>query len=105
MSRRGLAPAVLGRINPLTHTPLVSTWLVTAVIAGFAISLPLAALASITSAVMLVVFLMVTLSLIRLRRTQPRAEGLFRVWPWVPALSLLLNLGLLGYQLWSLMSD
>ena len=104
MSRRGLAPAILGRVSPLTHTPVITTWLVTAVIATFALSLPLIALARITSAVMLLVFVLVSLSLIRLRRTPRQSEAIFRVWPGVAALSLLANLGLLGYQLWSLFS-
>ena len=51
---------------------------------------------------MLLVFVLVNLSLIRLRGTQRKPEKLFRVWPGVPTLSLLANLGLLGYQLWSL---
>lgn len=104
MSRRALLPALFGRISPWSHTPVFNTWLVTAIIAACAISLPLVALAKITAAVMLLIFVLVNFSLIRLRSREEVTQPVFRVWTGIPILSLLVNLALLGYQLWFLLS-
>ena len=100
MAHRGLLPLFFSRINTRTQTPVFNTWLITVLILGFALWLPLVTLAQITSAIMLVIFVVVNLSLLRVK-SEPEHDGHphFTVWTWVPLLGLLLNLALLGYQL------
>jgi amino acid transporter len=103
MAARKLLPALFGGVNKTTRTPILNTWLVTALILGFALWLPLVTLAKITSAIMLVIFIVVNLALLRVKSDPGRNQRPhFRVWTWVPLLGLLLNLGLLGYQLKSM---
>jgi amino acid transporter len=103
MGRRGLMPALFSRVNPVTRTPLVSTWTLVVLVAAFAVFLPLAALAKITSAIMLVIFVLVNLTLIRVHRRAGPAPA-FRTWRWVPWLSLSVNVALLAYQCYAIIS-
>jgi len=99
MSRQGWLPALLGRVHPRTHTPLVATALVSGAILAMALWLPLLSLARLTSLITLTVFTLVNLALWRVKARQPAAEG-FRVPRWVPAGGVLVNLAFIGYQLW-----
>jgi amino acid transporter len=100
MARRSLLPKIFAQVSERTHTPVLNTWLVTATILGFALFLPLATLAKITSAMMLVIFIVVNLSLIRVRkRYKDSPRPAFQVWPWVAPLGIAVNLALLGYEL------
>jgi amino acid transporter len=67
---------------------------------GFALWLPLATLASITSAIMLVIFALVNLSLLKVKKAGTFEDGTpsFQVWRWVPLAGLVINLCLLAYQ-------
>jgi APA family basic amino acid/polyamine antiporter len=103
MAGRGLLPHFFRHVNSRTQTPSRNTWLVTLVIIGFALWLPVLTLAKLTSTVMLVIFAGVNLALIRIRHTQRGPATLtFKVWPWVPWLALAVNLYLLGYLLWAM---
>lgn len=68
MSGRAMAPLLLGRINPVTHTPVISTVLITGLILIFALAMPITQLAQITSFIMLIIFLLVNLSLVQIKR-------------------------------------
>jgi amino acid transporter len=100
MARRGLLPGVFAQVNRRTRTPLLNTWLVTLMIMGFALWLPLVTLASITSAIMLVIFALVNLSLLKVKKagTFEDEAPSFQVWRWVPLAGLVINLCLLAYQ-------
>lgn len=75
MADRGQLPAALAQISPRTRTPTVSTWLVVAIILLLTQLVPIAALASYTSQIVLAVFIFVNLALmaIKLRTTEPPA--------------------------------
>lgn len=75
MSREGWLPAMLGRVSPLTRTPLPATAFVTVVVLVLAMVLPLVTLAQATSFVILIVFALVNLSLVRIKRREPRPAG------------------------------
>jgi amino acid transporter len=95
MSRHGWLPAWLGRINARTRTPVVATVLVSASVIMLALAFPLLHLAAATSFFLLLVFSLVNLALLRIKRTEPRPAGA-RVFPqWVPLIGLLSSLGLL----------
>jgi amino acid transporter len=98
MSRKGWLPAWLGRVSRRTHTPLWATAVVALPSLGLALWLPLLSLAKATSFLILIVFSLVNLSLLRLKRRIPVAEGV-RSYPWwVPAAGFVTTLALMAFQ-------
>ncbi len=85
MARRGWLPARLGRVHPVTHTPLAATALAAATILALALWLPIETLAKATSFVLLMIFALVNLSLWRIQGRTVRPAGVVRVPRWVPA--------------------
>lgn len=93
MSSRNLLPAILGMVNQRTQTPLVATALTTVTVLLLAASGTLASLAETTSLIMLVVFSLVNLSLLYVKRRHPKPEGLI-VFPLIiPLLGFLVSAG------------
>lgn len=93
MSSRNLLPAILGMVNQRTQTPLVATALTTVAILFLAASGTLASLAEATSLIMLVVFSLVNLSLLQVKRKHPETDGLI-VFPMIiPLLGFLVSAG------------
>ncbi|MBY9079245.1 amino acid permease [Paenibacillus sp. HN-1] len=106
ISRDGLLPKSLSVVNPKTQTPVRSTWMVGGVIALLTGFVPLDRLANLTSIGTLFAFLVVSLGVIVLRKTQPRLKRGFTV-PWVPVIPLLSAASCaylmisLGYETWA----
>lgn len=99
LSARGWLPAGLGRVHPVRRTPMLATAVVTAATLALALALPLASLARATSAAILVVFCLINLALLRIRRRIPAPPGV-RVYPAaVPLVGCVLSLLLLAVQL------
>jgi APA family basic amino acid/polyamine antiporter len=98
LGRRAAWLAPFHEAHPRFHTPLRGSLLVGAVAIGAALALPVAALAEVTAAVILGVFLLVNVALILLKRRVPEAP--FRVPFWVPVSGLLLSLAALAAQGW-----
>jgi amino acid transporter len=98
MSREGWIPAGFGRVSRRTRTPVAATVLTTGIVLALALWLPLITLAKATSFVVLVVFSLVNLSLLRIKRRDPHPTGI-RVLPaWIPAGGVVASLGLLLFQ-------
>ncbi|MDG4867942.1 APC family permease [Guyparkeria sp. 1SP6A2] len=99
------APSVFGRVHPRTHTPIIATVAITAAVLSLTLFLPLKTLASLTSAIMLAVFITVNASLIVLkRRGQP--EDVPDVPVWIAWLGVLMSSAALMTQgLFMLMPD
>jgi amino acid transporter len=76
MSSRKLLPAIISGVNRRTQTPLVATALTTVAILLLAVSGSLASLAQATSLIMLIVFSLVNLALLHIKRKHPKPEGL-----------------------------
>ena len=68
MARQGDLPRLLGHVHARTATPLIATALIVLLVIVFALAVPLVRLAEGTSLATLVVFAMVNLALLRLRR-------------------------------------
>lgn len=100
MARRGLAPSMLGRVHARMRTPVPATAMVAGLILAFALWLPLTTLAKATSFIVLVIFSLVNLSLIVIKRRGDKApDGIFQCPLWVPIVGLSLCLALLASQL------
>jgi amino acid transporter len=84
LASQGDLPAILGRVNTHTRTPVIATVLVTLGILGLALSFGLARLALATSLTTLLLFTLVNLALVRLQQRGPAPEEAVRVWRWVP---------------------
>jgi basic amino acid/polyamine antiporter, APA family len=97
MSRDGLFPKLFSAVHPRFQTPHWSTW-----IAGFAVGIPsgifaISDAADLSNIGTLFAFVLVSLGVIVLRRTQPGRPRVFKVplVPWFPIISIILCGGLM----------
>ena len=97
MSRDGLFPKIFSKVHPKFKTPHWSTW-----IAGFLVGIPagfvdISDAADLSNIGTLFAFVLVSLGVIFLRRTQPDRKRGFKVpfVPWFPLLSVLFCGGLM----------
>jgi amino acid transporter len=102
MGSRGWAPAWLARVHPATRTPVRATALVTLAVILMALWLPLEQLARATSFCILLVFVLVNLSLWRIKHRPADDYRGFRVRRWVPATGAA---GAVLFLLWQLASS
>ena len=103
MAKISLAPAVLGNVNAWTRTPVFATAVVSVLVLGFALLLPLASLARLTSLIMLVVFVSINIALIIIKRRSDPTEGIIRVPVVIPIIGAISSLLLVAYQMHSLL--
>jgi amino acid transporter len=105
MSREGWLHRALGKVHARTRTPLLATAVATAIVLTLALWLPLVTLAKATSFVILIVFALVNLSLVRIKRKHPRPEGI-RIYPaWIPLAGFLSATGFVLFQLYQLIGN
>jgi basic amino acid/polyamine antiporter, APA family len=97
MSRDGLFPKLFSKVHPRFKTPHLSTW-----VAGFAVGIPagifaISDAADLSNIGTLFAFVLVSLGVIILRRTQPDRKRVFKVpfVPWFPLISIILCGGLM----------
>ncbi|MGC5248593.1 APC family permease [Gordonia sp. DT219] len=88
LARDGLVPHSAGKIHPRWRTPYRITMMTTAAVVLLAAFVPLAALAEMVSIGTLFAFLVVSIAVPVLRRTQPEMKRPFRV-PWSPVLPVI----------------
>ncbi|WP_083473296.1 APC family permease [Frankia sp. R43] len=88
MAAQGTIPAVFARVLPGRRTPPVAIGLVTALAVALACTGQLAGLADTTVLLLLLVFLIVNISALALRR-EPALPGAYRAPTWAPALGAL----------------
>ncbi len=75
LSRQKSLPAVLGYVHPKTRTPLVATGLVAVAVLIFALFLPIEKLATLTSSLMLIVFVVINTALFWLKMQESSAPS------------------------------
>ena len=100
ISRDGLLPKKLSKVNGKTQVPVVSTWVTGGLVAAFAGLIPLNKLAELTNIGTLFAFSAVSLGILVLRKTHPNLKRGFKT-PWVPVVPVLAILfcGYLMFQL------
>lgn len=87
LGRREKLLSFFYRAHPRFGTPVLATVLLGAGVIGAALTLPVSELATVTSTVLLIVFAVVNIALIALKRKTPDAP--FRTATWVPWLGLI----------------
>lgn len=88
---------LLGRVSGVTRTPLIATVAVTVVVVIFALVVPLDALAEFTSQVILLIFTLVNVALVLVKRREDSPpEGIFRVPMVLPVIGAISCVGLLA---------
>lgn len=102
MSRDGLLPKRLSTVHPRFHTPFFATWLVGIVFGLIAATIPLNILAELINIGTLAAFTMVSVAVVVLRKRRPDLPRAFRCpgVPYVPALAVILCLGLMTFLSW-----
>jgi APA family basic amino acid/polyamine antiporter len=88
MARDGLLPGLFAQVHPRFRTPYLSSLLIGVVIALVAAFTPIDVLADLTNIGTLAAFVLVSIGVLILRRTQPHLRRAFRV-PLVPVLPIL----------------
>lgn len=96
MSREGLLPAWLGKLHPRRATPYRTLLIILPMAIFLALSGTLQFLAGTTATLILAMFCLVNLSLLVIKRQEPRTDG-FQVPYLIPALALISNLVLVAF--------
>lgn len=79
MASSAMIADFFARVNPVTHTPINSTLIIIGLILVFALSLPITQLAKLTSFIMLLIFSLVNLALIKIKRKATIIYGGFQI--------------------------
>jgi APA family basic amino acid/polyamine antiporter len=98
MSSQKWLPNLFSKVNKHTHTPLVATMLVVSLLLTAALLLPLVTLAKTTSFLLLIVFGLVNLALIFLKRRQPDAPNIKTYPVLIPVLGLIFSFGMVIFE-------
>ena len=89
LSRQGWIDTRLAAVNKETKTPLIATMLVVALMIAACVALPLVSLARLTSLIVLIIFALVNMALITIKRRHPNHKGLITVPVLIPYLGFL----------------
>jgi amino acid transporter len=92
MVEKGASPALFAYIHPRTRTPIVATGFFSAVLIPVTLWFPIEDLAKITSFIILIIFALVTLSLvvIKLRLRHRTSDANYRLPVLIPLIGFLL---------------
>ena len=94
MSNQGWLPSILSNINSTTKTPIYATLITTIIIYIFALWLPIMTLAELTSLFILIIFSLMHLSLLFIKKTQGRPNKNIRQYHFsLPLIGLITNVG------------
>lgn len=99
LSRQGSLPGFLGRVHPMTRTPMIATVLVVATILALALLFPIATLAGTTSLVTLAIFALCNLALWRLKRRGPTPADVPNLPIWLPVVGAVVSVAVLTVEI------
>ncbi|MBW2484105.1 MAG: amino acid permease [Deltaproteobacteria bacterium] len=101
MSSQKWLPKLFSKVNKHTHTPLVATMLVVSLLLVTALLLPLVTLAKTTSFLLLIVFGLVNLALIFLKRRRLYAPNI-RTYPvLIPVFGVIFSFGMVIFEVFT----
>ncbi|MBT3280490.1 MAG: amino acid permease [Campylobacteraceae bacterium] len=99
LAAKGWLPSALSEISKKNNIPVKATIVVGIIALIFTLFLDLITLASITSLMILIIFTLVNLSLILIKRKTPNIDGIYIVPVWVPWCGVILNTLLISVKL------
>lgn len=99
MSNQKWMPKLFARVNRHTHTPLIATLIVVALVLTAALMLPLVTLAKTTSFLLLFVFGLVNLALISLKIKKLDAPNIRTYSVLIPVLGLIFSFGMIIFEI------
>ncbi|WP_394180979.1 APC family permease [Yoonia maritima] len=101
LAKGGKLPTVLGRVDPKRRTPLNATIIITSAMLVSALIVPLDFLVSLTSQIILAIFVLVNMALVRVKwRGEPVPDGIFTVPIFIPVIGAISCLFLLIGPIW-----
>ncbi len=103
MSAQGMGPKIFAKVNSKTKTPILATLFVAMITILLAVSFQLVTLAKVTSFIILFVFLIVNLSLLRIKKQHGVAENCVCYPKWIPVIGALLCILLMMVQILTVM--
>jgi basic amino acid/polyamine antiporter, APA family len=86
MSRQGLLPAALGQLHPRRHSPIIAIITLFCIVSALISLADVKQMAEATVLLLLIVFTLVNLALLRLKKTEPASAAGFDVPGFVPLL-------------------
>jgi basic amino acid/polyamine antiporter, APA family len=100
MGRERMLPTSLGLIHPRQRTPHIAVLVTGGIIIAIAIGLPLEVVGSGASLMFLLSFALTNAAMIRIRIKEPDLQRGYKapLFPWLPILGIVSNLGLAIYQ-------
>jgi amino acid transporter/nucleotide-binding universal stress UspA family protein len=99
MGRQRMLPPRLAIIHPLRRTPYIAVLVTGLILVAMAVTLPIEVVGSAASLLFLLSFVLVNLSMIRIRRNEPELKGFKTpLFPLLPILGVISNLGLAIFQ-------
>jgi len=101
MSEEKLAPTYFYKLHPTYQTPVRTTVLTGGIIVLLALFFPIVPLAEATSFVIILIFLVVNLSLIFLKRQIPKPKGVRTIPVFIPVIGLLLCAWFLSFRIYT----
>ena len=90
MGRDGNLPTVFGKLHPETHTPVIAILISGIIIIVMAVSFDISKVATVADVLILLLFVLVNLSAISLRKKRPDAKRSFITpfFPWIPIIGV-----------------
>ncbi len=96
MAQRRQLPAVLGRVNQRTRTPVEATAMAGGIVLVTALLMPFEHLLALANALTLGIFAAVDIALWRIHARQPAGNDIFTVPRWVPLAGAVLSVGMIA---------
>ena len=96
MGRDGNLPSIFGRLHPKNQTPATAIILSGVIIVGISIFLPIEQVASAADILILLLFILVNISALSLRKKRPDAPRHFLIplFPWIPLIAIAAKIGI-----------
>lgn len=103
MSKEKWLPKIFSEINPKTQTPVKATIFITVLVLLLALFFPVVVLATTTSLITLLVFVLINLSLVNVKlRGLKKSKKLLSFPVWVPGLAFILSAAMVVFKLLNL---